>query len=59
MKDFELFVVIVAVYYVFHQAPQVEKESGAKGEDIGHYQEPLWTMLHIEYDIVSFTLSMV
>ena len=29
----------------FHQAPQVEKESGAKGEeDIEDSQEPLWTI---------------
>ena len=29
----------------FHQAPQVEKESGAEGEeDIGDSQEPLWTI---------------
>ena len=32
------------VYY-FHQAPQVEKESGAEGkEDIGDSQEPLMTI---------------
>ena len=28
----------------FHQAPQLEKESGA--EDIGDTQEPLWTILN-------------
>ena len=29
----------------FYQAPQVEKESGAEGEeDIGDSQEPLWTI---------------
>ena len=29
----------------FHQAPQVEKESGAEGdEDSGDSQEPLWTI---------------
>ena len=29
----------------FHQALQVEKESGAEGEeDIGDSQEPLWTI---------------
>ena len=29
----------------FHQAPRVEKESGAEGEeDIGDYQEPLLTI---------------
>ena len=36
MKNFELLVIIVAVHYAFHQSPQVEKESGAEGEeDIG------------------------
>ena len=29
----------------FHQVPQVEKESGAEGEeDIGYSQELLWTI---------------
>ena len=46
MKNFELFVKIVAVYHVIHQALEVEKENGAEGEeDIGDSLEPLWTIL--------------
>ena len=37
VKSFELFVIIFGVCFgsllFFHQAPQVEKESGAEGED--------------------------
>ena len=50
MKNFEFFVMIfgvkVAVYmlHVFHQAPQVVKESRVEQEkDIGDSQELLWT----------------
>ena len=33
------------VLLFFHQASQVEKESGAEGEeDVGDFQEPLWTI---------------
>ena len=40
-----------------HQAPQVEKESGAEGEEeIEDSQEPLWTTLLIE---INFILAMV
>ena len=32
--------------FFFHQEPQIEKESGAEGEeDIGDSQEPFWTIL--------------
>ena len=33
-------------FLFFHQEPQVEKESGAEGEEeIGDSQEPVWTIL--------------
>ena len=52
-KEFELFVIIfgvlVEVLLFFHQEPQLEKESGAEGEeDIRDSQEPLWTIPYIE-----------
>ena len=53
----------------FHQAPQVEKESGAEGEeDIGDSQETLnkfinflllWSEIQIMYNLISITTFMV
>ena len=41
-KNFESFVVCSCSLLFFHQAPQVEKGSGAAGEEeIGDSQEPL------------------
>ena len=48
-ERFEMFVIFLVYsgsFLFFHQAPQVEKESGAEGEeDIGDSQEQFWTIL--------------
>ena len=52
-KEFELLVIIfgvkVKVLLLFHQAPHVEKESGAEEvEDIADSQEPFWKIPQIK-----------
>ena len=44
------------VLLFFHQAPQVEKESGAEGEDIEHSQTTLDNSINCIMIIVNFTL---
>ena len=61
LKNFESFVIIFGVYgslLVFHQAPEVEKESGAEGEEeIGDSQEPVRIILYIYQLSISYGLK--
>ena len=48
LESFVIILVYIGSLLFFHQAPQVEKESGVEGEEeIGYPQEPLRKILYI------------